>query len=197
VFTTREDYVGILTPALEMVVAMIRCTTPVQKVRLWTESILQAASLINTFLPDGEVIGAEDLPSLVLFLTCHSDCEQLAAQVEFVRLFIVDPDGQDRQDYQLHQDSGYAEQIWEQILLAAEIRCILPTMYFLWVGDALDIVTNNLDELGSPRSRIGSPRSSAAGSPGSQDVMDIDLDIDLENLGDHEQADSSVDQTET
>eukprot|EP00656_Telonema_subtile_P041105 TRINITY_DN4621_c0_g1_i7.p1 TRINITY_DN4621_c0_g1~~TRINITY_DN4621_c0_g1_i7.p1 ORF type:complete len:565 (+),score=74.29 TRINITY_DN4621_c0_g1_i7:61-1755(+) len=80
-FTTAEQYVGMLSPALEMVLAMGKCTTPVQKVRLWTESILQAASLINTFLPQGEVIGGEDLPSLVLFLTCHAECDSLASQV--------------------------------------------------------------------------------------------------------------------
>ena len=70
----------------------------VMQVRLWTESILQAASVINAFLEDGEVcivtlastilmelslqtIGGEDLPSLVLFLTCHAETENLAAQV--------------------------------------------------------------------------------------------------------------------
>jgi len=175
-FNSIEQYVGMLSPALEMVLAMIKCTTPVQKVRLWTESILQAASLINTFLPNGQEIGAEDMPSLVLFLTCHAECEQLAAQVEFTRLFIVDPDGFDREEFGLHRDSGFAEQIGEQIVLDAEIRCILPTVYFLWVGDALDVVTNNLRDDMSPRSRVGSPRSCSSSASASRSLVDEDMD---------------------
>eukprot|EP00656_Telonema_subtile_P041103 TRINITY_DN4621_c0_g1_i1.p1 TRINITY_DN4621_c0_g1~~TRINITY_DN4621_c0_g1_i1.p1 ORF type:complete len:815 (+),score=129.19 TRINITY_DN4621_c0_g1_i1:50-2494(+) len=150
-FTTAEQYVGMLSPALEMVLAMGKCTTPVQKVRLWTESILQAASLINTFLPQGEVIGGEDLPSLVLFLTCHAECDNLAAQVEFGSLFILDPDGQDRDEFLLHPGSGFPERLANQIVLDADHRFISPYHYFAWVGDALDVVTTNEDGCISPR----------------------------------------------
>lgn len=112
-----DHFEGLVMPALEMVGAMSDCSTPVQKVtpssssshsplfrpagvwkvRLWVEAVLAATSqqgLIATHLMGGS-LSADDLPSLVLFLTCLADCDHIVAQVSspgipvFVRVVFV------------------------------------------------------------------------------------------------------------
>jgi len=138
-FHTPEGLVLLLMPALEMVKAMALCTTPVQKVRLWTEAILEASSLISLQLPNGDPLGGDDLPSLVLFLVCHAECDDIAAQVQVASLFLMDPHGRDKEDYALHY-KGLCSDCSSQYVFDAERRCVDPWHYFMWVYDALEIL---------------------------------------------------------
>jgi len=143
-----DDFVGLLMPALEMVRAMSLCTTPVQKVRLWTESILEAANLIQS--QTNSQLGGDDLPSLVLFLVCHADCEDLVAQVEVARVFMIDLDGGDPEQFSLHKD-GLHIPMESQYVFDAEQRYVDPSHYFMWVNDALRILSELDSELDDTR----------------------------------------------
>jgi len=137
-FDTVTSFVGLLMPALEMVRAMALCATPVQKVRLWTEAMLEAAQLIKTHTRDGEcALGGDDLPSLVLFLVCNADCDDLVAQVQVAKLFILDDSHS--MEYELHP-KGYYQGLCNQYVFDAERRCIDPVHNIMWVDDALGIL---------------------------------------------------------
>ena len=103
-----------------MVRAITVCTTPVQKLRLWTESVLEATRLIKSH---GIDFRGDDMPSLVLFLIVSVDSVDLVAQVphlqycppqfsrsaggfqvQLAKLFLVDE--VDFEEYRLNVDGS-------------------------------------------------------------------------------------------
>lgn len=140
-FGTLQSLYGLLLPSLQMVCAMQFCTTPVQKVRLWAEAIVEAISLINVQFPEQSAngIGGPDIPSLVLFLTCTNECKQLFVEAKLARLFCLDNYGQDERDFKLLTGGLYSD-IAEQYAFQAEKRSIDHAHYLLWVEDTLRIV---------------------------------------------------------
>jgi len=159
-FTTVDDFVGLVMPALEMVSAMGQTATPVQKVRLWVEAVLEASHLIGTHLsvcdPDaqGQGLGGDDLPSLVLFLTAMADCEHVVAQATLASCFAVDE--YDKDEFDLPFPAGLYSEVSDQYLFNAESRLVDPAHYFFWVNDALQVIAGLPDDERSPRS---TPRS--------------------------------------
>lgn len=125
-----------LTPALEMVQAMQYCSTPCQKVRLWAEAILEAISLINMQIGEN-AIGGPDVPSIVLFLTCINDCDNLVVQAKLARLFCLD--NYDQKEFKLPEGGLYLG-MEEQYAFAAEERAIDHSHYLLWAEDTLRII---------------------------------------------------------
>jgi len=130
-----------LTPALEMAQAMGYCSTPCQKVRLWAEAILEAISLINMQIAGGGEgqIGGPDVPSIVLFLTCVNECDDMVVQAKLARLFCLDNYGMDQREYKL-PDGGLYSDMADQYAFAAEERAIDHSHYLLWVEDTLRII---------------------------------------------------------
>lgn len=135
---TMDDLQMILQPALDMVMAMAACQTPVQRVRLWSESILQAKAVIESLLPKGKLLGGPDLPSLALFLVTYAECVDIVKEVELAKLFAV---SWDYRDYTPHP-AGMYEDLGNQYLFRAAQRLVDPMQTFLWVEDAIDIICN-------------------------------------------------------
>merc|ERR1712046_75491 len=104
-----------------MAQAMQYCSTPCQKVRLWAEAILEAISLINMQIGAEGQIGGPDVPSIVLFLTCVTDCDQLVIQAKLARLFCLDNYGSDQRECGLPDGGLYADMA-DQYAFAAEER---------------------------------------------------------------------------
>ena len=111
---------GMLMPALDMTSALDQVATPVQMVRLWAESMLEAINLVNKnlFGEDGEsVLGGDDIPSVVLVLTClvgHlGNCPEMTYHVKLAKLFCLDNYGVDGQKYRLLSYARY-ENLAEQ-----------------------------------------------------------------------------------
>lgn len=80
-FDSISQLQGMLMPALEQALCMNVVGTPVQKVRLWAEALMQAESLIQAQLVDSE-LGGPDVPSIVLFLTCICGCPDLVYHIK-------------------------------------------------------------------------------------------------------------------
>lgn len=152
-FETLQSLYGLLTPSLQMVCAMQVCTTPVQKVRLWAEAIVEAISLINAQFPSSEpsqpeelqqnAIGGPDIPSLVLFLTCTNECKELYVEAKLARLFCLDNYGEDAKEFGLVPGGLYTD-LAEQYAFQAEKRSIDHAHYLLWVEDTLRIVAETV-----------------------------------------------------
>jgi len=129
-----DHFAALLEPALEMVRAITLCTTPVQKLRLWTESVLEATRLIKSH---GIDFGGDDMPSLVLFLIVNVESFDLVAQVQIAKLFLVDE--VDYEELELNVE-GYYHDLANQYVFDAERRCIDIGHNLLWIDSALDVL---------------------------------------------------------
>jgi len=141
-FTTVSEVQALLMPAIDEVQAIGRCDTPVQKVRLWAEALVTCTSLINNTMPEGkDPVGAPDLPSIVLFLTCATEGIEggIAAQAKLAALFCLDSMGQDQETLGLPHGGIYTD-LGDQYAFNAEKRSVSPQFSLLWLDDTLEMI---------------------------------------------------------
>lgn len=197
-FRTVDEFVGLVMPALEIVSAMGRTATPIQKVRLWVEAVLEATHLINTHLTvvakpgsSSKGLTAEDLPTLVLFLTTMADCEHMVAQATMAALFTVD-----EFDVQEHDLPGWGlyRGVADQYVFNAESRCVDPAHYSYWVLDAVQVIAGLPVDQRSPRSTRSRQNSTESGhSRGRRGSLpQLSVNVPPIREGDEGQADSPI-----
>jgi len=143
-YTTVADTTGMLMPALEMVAAMGLCNTTVQKVRLWSEAILEAICLIEMQMGGGK-LEAADIPSVALFLTCLNEMFETSpldfvAHFYLAKLFCIDNYGTDARQFKLPH-GGLWEDLADQYAFHADRRSIDHSHYLLWVEDTLQLMS--------------------------------------------------------
>jgi len=177
---------GLLMPALDLASAIDQVCSPVQKVRLWAESILEAIGIISSFLGGGEaVLGGDDVPSLVLVLTCLCESPEFTYHVKLARLFCLDNYGSDGLSYDLTRyDWGKYEDIAEQYAFDAEDRHIDHSHYLLWAEDTLNIIANSGDS--APRNNSNESAEAGVTPPQPGDMAPAlvqDLERITEDIG--------------
>lgn len=147
-FNTLGQLQGLLLPALDETSVMEQASTPVQKVRLWAEAMVEAIALISALLqPEGlqpmeaqeSVLGGPDIPDIVFFLSCCSSCPALVLHVKLAQLFCLDNYGVDAQNYQV-PSWARVQDVAGQYAHLAEERCIDHSHYLLWAEDTLQLI---------------------------------------------------------
>jgi len=145
-FDTTAELMGMLTPAIDMASALDKVSTPAQKVRLWSEAIIEAITLISPQLCGRDPLGGPDIPSIVLFLTCLSECPEMTYHVKLARLFCLDNYGAEGDKFKLYSWTK-KEDLSEQYTFQADQRAIDHSHYLLWAEDTLTIIAEDSGEL--------------------------------------------------
>jgi len=116
-----------------------QCTTPVKKVRLWSDFILYAIKTIMEAMPPGtEPLGGPDLPQVALFLICHF-AEDTYAHARLADLFTLDYMGHDQEVLDL-AEGGLYHDTHDQYTYNAERRSIYPQMMLNYLTEGCEII---------------------------------------------------------
>eukprot|EP00658_Telonema_sp_P-2_P031353 TRINITY_DN23480_c0_g1_i3.p1 TRINITY_DN23480_c0_g1~~TRINITY_DN23480_c0_g1_i3.p1 ORF type:complete len:713 (+),score=166.26 TRINITY_DN23480_c0_g1_i3:217-2355(+) len=144
-FDDVSSLAGLFMPGLEMIEAMGLARTMSQKVRMWAEALVTCTGIVNSTNGVEHPIGAEDVPSLVLFLTCAVNDTTMkinggiAAQAKLTHLFCLDSMATDEERYGLPAAGVYVD-VGDQYAFNAEKRAMSPQFSLLWLDDVLVMI---------------------------------------------------------
>lgn len=178
-FNDVASLAGLFMPGLDMIQAMGNARTMSQKVRMWAEALVTCTGIINNTNESTNPIGAEDVPSLVLFLTCAVDTLPIkcgiAAQAKIANLFCLDSMATDEQRFQLPAGGLYVD-VGDQYAFNAEKRAMSPQFSLLWLDDVLLMIADEEEmTAGNPIS----PRSAQFAQQNGSSVLPNEMDEQL------------------
>lgn len=179
-----DSLAGLFMPGLDLIQAMGTARSMSQKVRMWAEALVTCTGIVNSTNGVDNPIGAEDVPSLVLFLTCAVNDSTMkinggiAAQAKLTNLFCLDSMATDEERYGLPVAGVYVD-VGDQYAFNAEKRAMSPQFSLLWLDDVLVMIADDDDMSAGVSPRVQQALNSPAMRGGVDGLDDIEACFDL------------------